>query len=96
MKINEDLKTEFQSSNDGDHWGNCMQWLFAVCDYLTFETDERVPDNWHFKPSPFGANEDDFNYQTLKELDVPSKDVLHFGRLLVRFSELLKRKGLDY
>lgn len=94
--MNKDLKTQFQLTSTGDHWGNCMQWLFAVCDYLTFETDECVPDNWQFRPSPLGADEDDFNYQTLKELDVPSEDVLHFGSLLVRFSELLKRKGLDY
>lgn len=94
--MNKDLQNEFKATNDGDHWGNCMQWLFAVCDYLTFETDEIVPDEWQFKPSLFGANEDDYNYQTLKELDVPSEDVLHFGSLLIRFSELLKRKGLDY
>ena len=94
--MNKDLQNEFKATNNGDHWGNCMQWLFAVCDYLTFETDESVPDEWQFKPSLFGANEDDYNYQTLKELDVPSEDVLHFGSLLVRFSEMLKRKGLDY
>ena len=95
--MNKDLKTEFQLTYDkGDAWSSCMQWLFAICDYLTFETDECVPDNWHFKPSPFGADTEDYCYQSLKELDVPSKDVLHFGNLLVRFSELLKRKGLDY
>lgn len=94
--MNKDLKTQFNLTYSGDHWGNCMQWLFAVCDYLTFETDEIVPDEWQFKPSLFGADEDDYNYQTLKELDVPSEDVLHFGSLLVRFSEMLKRKGLDY
>jgi len=95
--MNKNLKTEWQLNYDkGDAWGSCMGWLFAVCDYLTFQTDECVPDEWQFRPSPFGANEDDYTYQTLKELDVPSEDVLHFGSLLVRFSELLKRKGLDY
>lgn len=95
--MNKDLKTEFQLTYDkGDPWGSCMQWLFAVCDYLTFETDECVPNHWQFKPSPFGADTEDYNYQTLKELDAPSEDVLHFGSLLIRFSELLKRKGLDY
>ena len=94
--MNKDLQNEFKATNDGDHWGNCMGWLFAICDYLTFETDEIVPDHWQFKPSLFGADEDDYNYQTLKELDVPSEDVLHFGSLLIRFSEMLKRKGLDY
>jgi len=94
--MNKDLKTHFQLSNDGDQWGNCMQWLFAVCDYITFEKDECVPDEWQFKPSPLGADEDDFNYQTLKELNITSKDALHFGNLLVRLRDLLQRKGLDY
>jgi hypothetical protein len=99
--MNKDLKTEWQLNYDkGDAWGSCMQWLFAVCDYLTFQTDEGVPDDWQFRPSPFGANEDCFCYQTLRHLAfekyIETDDVLHFGSLLVRFSELLKRKGLDY
>lgn len=99
--MNKDLQNEFKLTYDkGDAWGSCMQWLFAVCDYLTFETDECVPDHWQFKPSLFGANEDCFNYQTLRHLAfeqyITTEDVLHFGSLLVRFSEMLKRKGLDY
>ena len=54
--INETLKNR-QTTIDGDHWGNCMQWLFAICDYLTFETDECIPDEWQFNASPMGANE---------------------------------------
>jgi hypothetical protein len=95
--MNKDLKTEWQLNYDkGDAWGSCMGWLFAVCDYLTFQTDESVPDDWHFRPSPLGADIFSDNYKKLLELNVPSEDVLHFGSLLVRFSELLKRKGLDY
>ena len=40
--MNVDLKNEFKLTNDGDNWGNVMQWLFAIADYLTFETDEYV------------------------------------------------------
>lgn len=95
--MNIKIKNEFKLTYDsGDPWGSCMAWLFATCDYLTFETDENIPDNWHFKPSPFGADTEDYYFQALKELNIPSKDVLHFGSLLIRFSELLKRKQLDY
>lgn len=96
-----ELKTEWRLTYDsGDPWGSGMSWLFAVCDYLTFETNECVPDEWQFKPSPLGANEDCFYYQTLRHLAferyIAIDDVLHFGSLLVRFSSLLKRKNLDY
>jgi hypothetical protein len=95
--MNKDLQTEFKLTYDkGDQWGSCIQWLFAVCDYITFETDEYVPSEWEFRPSICGANEDCYYFQTLKELNITSKDALHFGNLLVRFSELLKRKGFDY
>jgi len=95
--MNQALKNEWQLTYDsGDPWGSCMSWLFAVCDYLTFETDECVPDEWQFKPSLFGADDDDYHFQTLKELNLPSKDIMHFGSLLIRFNALLKRKNLDY
>jgi len=95
--MNKELRTEWQLTYDlGDPWSSCMSWLFPVCDYLTYETDQDVPDSWQFKPSMFGANTDDYNFQTLKELNLPSKDILHFGSLLIRFDKLLKRKNLDY
>lgn len=98
--INETLKNEYKLTNDGDHWGNCMQWLFAICDYLTFETDECIPDEWKFRPAMGGANEDCYCYQSLRhfafEQFITSKDVLEFGRVLIRLRDILEHKGLSY
>ena len=94
--MNETLKHEFRATNDGDAWGNCMQWLFAICDYLTFETDECVPDEWHFKPSPFGAYEESYVFQSLKQLSLPDREILEFGKVLIRLRDILEHKGLSY
>jgi len=94
--MNVDLKNEFKLTNDGDNWGNVMQWLFAIADYLTFETDECVPDEWQFKPSPFGAAEECYVFQALKEMELPSDDVLQFGKVLIRVRDILESKGESY
>jgi len=94
--MNVDLKNEFKLTNDGDNWGNVMQWLFAIADYLTFETDECVPDEWQFKPSPFGADEESYVFQALKEMELPSNEVLQFGKVLIRVRDILESKGESY
>jgi hypothetical protein len=98
--MNTILKNEYKLTNDGDAWGNCMQWLFAICDYLTFETDECIPDEWKFRASPMGANEDCFCYQSLRhfafEQEITDADVLEFGKVLIRLRDILERKGLSY
>ena len=73
-----------------------MQWLFAIADYLTFETEECVPDAWQFRPSPLGADEESYVFQALKDFALPSKEVLHFGKVLFRVREILERKGESY
>ena len=94
--MNIDLKNEFKLTNDGDNWGNVMQWLFAIADYLTFETNECVPDKWQFKPSPFGADEESYVFQALKEMALPSNEVLQFGKVLIRVRDILESKGESY
>ena len=94
--MNVDLKNEFKLTNDGDNWGHVMQWLFAIADYLTYETDECVPDEWQFKPSPFGADDESHVFQALKEMELPSDDVLQFGKVLIRVRDILESKGESY
>ena len=94
--MNVDLKNEFKLTNDGDNWGHVMQWLFAIADYLTFETDECVPDEWQFSPSPFGADEESYVFQALKEMALPGNEVLQFGKVLIRVRNILESKGESY
>ena len=98
--MNLTLKNEFKLTNDGDDWGNVMAWLFAIGDYITFDTDEYIPDSWQFKPSPLGANEDCFVYQSLRhfafEGEITNADVLEFGKILIRVRDILERKGESY
>ena len=94
--MNETLKHEFRATNDGDPWGNCMQWLFAICDYLTFETDECIPDAWQFRPAMGGADEESYVFQSLKELSLPDQEILEFGKVLIRLRDILEHKGLSY
>ena len=98
--MNTTLKEEFKLTNDGDHWGNVMAWLFAIGDYITFETDECIPDTWQFKPSPCGANEDCDVFQSLRhfayEKQVTNEEILHFGNLLMRVRDILESKGESY
>ncbi len=94
--MNVDLKNEFKLTNDGDNWGHVMQWLFAIADYLTFETNECVPDEWQFKPSPFGADEESYVFQALKEMALHGDEVLQFGKVLIRVRDILESKGESY
>lgn len=55
----DDLKFEYRLGNDGDAWGHCMQWWFAIADEIEFNRDFDVPADWQFRPSPLGLCEDD-------------------------------------
>ncbi len=98
--MNNTLKDEFKLTNSGDNWGNVMAWLFAIGDFITFETDECIPDSWQFRPSPLGANEDCYVYQSLRhfayEKYVTTADILHFGKVLIRVRDILESKGESY
>ena len=98
--MNTTLKEEFKLTNDGDNWGNVMAWLFAIGDYITFETDKCIPDTWQFKPSMCGANEDCYVFQTLRhfafEKCVTSEEIMQFGNILIRVRDILESKGESY
>lgn len=95
-KLNPILKNHFRLTNNGDSWGNVMQWLFAIGDYITFRTDSRVPDSWEFRPSPLGANEECYIFQFLAEENLDTDSVLQFGNALMRVHDILVNQGRDY
>ena len=94
--LNPILKTQFRLTSDGDSWGNAMQWLFAIGDYITFKTDSHVPNAWDFRPSPLGANEDCYVFQFLCDENIPADSVLEFGNALLRVRDILISQGRDY
>ena len=94
--MNTKLKQLFRETNDGDNWENVMQWLFAIADYLTFETETCVPDSWQYKPSPLGADKESYVFQALEEMALPGDDVLQFGQVLIRVRDILESKGESY
>ena len=88
--MNTTLKDEFKLTNDGDNWGNVTAWLFAICDYITFETNDYIPNSWQFRPSSLCANEDCYIFQSLRhfafEKLVRSEEILQFGNILIPIS----------
>ena len=91
------MRQEYDLTSDNDQWGTCMNWLFTISAYLTFETDLECPDDWEYRPSPLGSDndEDDYTYQIIKSEFSPD-DVLSFGCVLFRYSRALERAGLSY
>lgn len=81
------------SHDPGDQFAWCQGWRFALCDYLTFEWGEYVPD---FRPSPMGPEEDAYEYEELTEIQ-PSPDECRYAlRILDRYREWLRIAGRDY
>jgi len=83
-------------SGDGDPWGWCMGWWFAIAGTL-HDRGETVPAAWHYRPSPFGGvDPDDFNASLIAELDTTSPALVHAGNVLSRYAERCRRAGRDY
>ena len=96
--MNKVLKQDLELSQDGDDWGWSMSCLFAIADVLYDEG--LVPDEWHFRQSPFGPNAESWEYQRILDL-VDCKyatldDVLEFGNILNRYCDILRAQGRDY
>lgn len=80
---------------DGDEWGWCLGWLFAVCDTLLFDRNEEVPAHWEFRPSPMGKSSDD-EWRDEVLGDMSNSQLLYVGEVLHRYSNNLRRMGKDY
>jgi len=98
--MNEGLKQEFTSSDVGDPWGTSMSWMFAICDFLVLRRGVPVPKEWGFSPSPFGVDEDSMEFKELQFLNedgiATCDEILDFGKILWRYTRILKTQGKDY
>ena len=84
------------TAGSGDVYGWAMGWWFAIAGRL-YDDGETIPDEWHYRPSPFGgADPDGYEDQTLAELCIPADALLYAGKVLARYVSACKRKGLDY
>lgn len=94
------IKYEVKINGLYDGYGDSMAWLFAICDYIEHGLDpERpylVPFDWRYSGSPFGADVEAYEYQTLSELKPDYETLVKIGRVLVRYVDKLKVAGLDY
>lgn len=91
------LKEQFRVTVDsGDPWGSVMAWRFAICDYLTFETQTGAPSDWEYKAGHGGPDVESFEYQTLLELQPDPRSLEAFGNLLKRAAEILDARGYAY
>lgn len=82
---------------DGDSWGTCMSLWFAVADEIHFNREDlKVPDDWHFKPSPFGPTNEPDDYTTSIVTALDDDDLKKLGKLVHRWAAKLKVAGKDY
>jgi hypothetical protein len=93
-KINKNLKYAYSMFDSGDAWGRCMAMLFSVADYLN--NYDMVPAEWNFQQSPFGPDVESAEYQEIKASDCTNEEILHFGNVLFRLSNILIAQGKDY
>lgn len=92
----QNLRAEIKASASGDAWGWSMAWWFAIAGTLHDKGDD-IPPEWHFRASPMGGvSSDDFEAQTIAELAISSPALVRMGNVLQRYTERLRRAGLDY
>jgi len=91
-----ELKAEVKMADWHDPWGAAMGWLFSICDYLEFETDLEVPDEWGYRSASGQPEREAYEFETLIELQPKDEDVLKMGKLLNRMCSFIERAGKDY
>lgn len=85
----------------GDPWGNAMSLWFDIAEYLTVK-GVHVPGHWQFRPSPMLP-------ETVKELrtsrfyrdidvleEMSTKELIHTGSVLERYTQMLDSAGYSY
>lgn len=76
-----------------DQFAWCQEWRFALCDYLTFDQGEYVPD---FRPGFNGPDIDSYAYSQLVVSDYDTETAQYALRILDRYREWLRIAGMDY
>lgn len=102
INVCETLVDLFDSTDDGDEYGNCMGWWFATA-HVLYHLNE-VPDEWNYNHGlclNYDPNDsDDFDeaelqYRISDDL-VSISDLIEFGNTLLNVCDILKEQGKDY
>lgn len=98
------IRFEFATAFDGgDPWGSAMEWFFAVAETL-YHNGVELPAEWKFRDSPVHTDADyavdDYATSIVTDLldlqEVTTHDLLTFGHVLDRYTNVLKEAGRDY
>ena len=103
MKVQTDIRNAIQLSGSGDAWGDYFGALVDVASVL-YVRSEDVPSEWRFRAAP-GLNEDGLRSDSflagefLELLDdgtITASDLRDTGRVLDRYTSILRTQGRDY
>lgn len=93
----QNLKAEMAvSAGDGDPWGWCMAWWFAIAGTL-YDRGEDIPREWQYGPGARqGPEPDSFEETAIRDLEISSPALIRMGNVLTRYASWCKFKELDY
>lgn len=98
--MNKHIKELWEISHDGDDWGQCMAFWYAIADTL-YREDGDIPNSWQYKPPLYVDEKPDSWPET--EIDhmyqegvISLDDLTYAGRVFERYSDLLKAQGKSY
>lgn len=91
----DDLKHEFHLTNDGDSWGNCMNWWFSVAAEM-YHRGLDIPSSWQYQPAMTDDPRELDDYAAQVCQDASDEALELFGNVLEKLSKKLKEQGKDY
>ena len=83
-----------RSCSDDDSWGACMMAFFGLADYMHHK-GFTIPDSWRFSPG-LSVDTDNYQFCECKRLRLSANQCQRLGRILYRWTEILKARGKDY
>jgi hypothetical protein len=94
------IRTELRNTWDShDSWGECMSWMFDICDSLFWTHGETPPFEWMYNPGlsdPYDpAEEDGWSRRSMLDKTDP-QDLIALGNKLHRMDRILRAQGKDY
>ena len=91
-----DLKSEYMLTHDSyDAWGSAMGVYFDLCSEL-YHRDADIPASWDYHPGAASDPREPEGYWFDMLIDADTDTLLHFGRILHRYTSMLDTRGDSY